>query len=104
MFNYIARRLLLIIPTLFGIMLINFIIVQAAPGGPVEKTLAQLQGLDSDLQSRMGGSAAEAMNATSNSSESSYRGAQGLDPELVKQIENIRCSRESSLNRGVDLR
>ncbi|ARU57088.1 MAG: microcin C ABC transporter permease YejB [Pseudomonadales bacterium] len=89
MFNYIARRLLLIIPTLFGIMLINFIIVQAAPGGPVEKTLAQLQGLDSDLQSRMGGSAAEAMNATSNSSESSYRGAQGLDPELVKQIEKL---------------
>jgi ABC-type microcin C transport system permease subunit YejB len=40
MFNYILRRLLLIIPTLLGIMLINFIIVQAAPGGPVEKMMA----------------------------------------------------------------
>lgn len=42
---YIAKRLLLIIPTLFGILLLNFVVVQAAPGGPVEKTLAELQGI-----------------------------------------------------------
>ena len=56
---YIFRRLLLMIPTLLGIMLLNFIIVQAAPGGPVERMLAQIQGIDSDVQSRLGGSSSE---------------------------------------------
>ena len=46
MTEYILKRLLLIVPTLFGILLINFIIIQAAPGGPVEQMLAQLQGID----------------------------------------------------------
>ena len=45
MLVYILKRLALIVPTLFGILLLNFVIVQAAPGGPVEKALAQLQGL-----------------------------------------------------------
>lgn len=88
MLNYILRRLMLIIPTLFGIMLINFIIVQAAPGGPVEKMLAQMQGLESDLESRMGGASVETT-ATSNGGNSNYRGAQGLDPELIKRIEEM---------------
>lgn len=44
MLNYILRRLLLMIPTLLGIMLISFIIVQFVPGGPVERMIAQLQG------------------------------------------------------------
>ena len=42
MFAYIVRRVLLMIPTLFGIMLVNFVIIQAAPGGPVEQMIAQL--------------------------------------------------------------
>lgn len=84
---YILRRLLLIIPTLFGIMLINFLIIQAAPGGPVEQTLAKLQGLDSDVQSRLGNSQMEARVETR--SEFQYRGAQGLDPELVQRIERL---------------
>ena len=46
MFAYIVRRILLMIPTIFGILLISFVIVQFAPGGPVERILAQLQGLD----------------------------------------------------------
>ncbi|MDX1319749.1 MAG: microcin ABC transporter permease, partial [Oceanospirillum sp.] len=54
MWSYIARRLLLMIPTLFGIMLLNFIIVQAAPGGPVEQVLAQLDGMDSQSSTRIG--------------------------------------------------
>jgi hypothetical protein len=49
---YIVRRLLLLIPTLFGIMLLNFIIVQAAPGGPVEQIIAQIQGLDVEATAR----------------------------------------------------
>ena len=85
---YIFRRLLLMIPTLFGIMLLNFIIIQAAPGGPVEQTLAKLQGLDSSVQNRMGNSVSVEV-SSSGSENSSYRGAQGLDPELVKEIEKL---------------
>jgi len=92
---YIIRRLLLMIPTLLGIMLLNFVIVQAAPGGPVERMLAQIQGMDSDLQARMGGGGEMATGssggnaASSGSSSSKYRGAQGLDPELVTRIEKL---------------
>ena len=50
---YIVRRLLLMIPTLFGIMLINFIIVQTAPGGPVEQAIAELTGQGADITSRV---------------------------------------------------
>jgi len=85
---YIFRRLLLMIPTLFGIMLLNFIIIQAAPGGPVEQTLAKLQGLDSSVQNRMGSSVSVEVSSSSGEN-SSYRGAQGLDPELVKEIEKL---------------
>jgi len=76
------------IPTLFGIMLLNFIIIQAAPGGPVEQTLAKLQGLDSSVQNRMGSSVSVEVSSSSGEN-SSYRGAQGLDPELVKEIEKL---------------
>ena len=87
---YIFRRLLLMIPTLLGIMLLNFIIVQAAPGGPVERMLAQIQGIDSDVQSRLGGNSAEvSSNTPSTGTSSKYRGAQGLDPELVTRIEKL---------------
>lgn len=81
---YILRRLLLIIPTLFGIMLINFLIIQAAPGGPVEQTIAQLQGIDASATARFDGSAQSDL---SSGSDSGYRGGRGLDPELVKRIE-----------------
>ena len=83
MLAYIVRRLLLIIPTLFGILLINFIIIQAAPGGPVEQMIAKLEGFDG-ATSRIAGGGAEGSVAGSN-----YRGAQGLDPELVAEIERM---------------
>lgn len=90
---YILRRVLLMIPTLLGIMLLNFIIVQAAPGGPVERMLAQIQGMDSDVQSRLGGGGGELGASNSGSSNSSgsskYHGAQGLDPELIERIEKL---------------
>ncbi|KZZ58784.1 microcin ABC transporter permease [Oleiphilus sp. HI0125] len=87
---YIFKRLLLMIPTLFGIMLLNFVIVQAAPGGPVERMLAQTQGMESDVQARLGGGSDTAMSgSTSESSSSKYKGAQGLDPELVERIEKL---------------
>lgn len=81
MLSYILRRLLLIIPTLFGILLINFIIIQAAPGGPVEQAIAKLEGLDGGT-SRFAGGGSEVATASN-----AYRGAQGLDPELIADIE-----------------
>jgi microcin C transport system permease protein len=83
MFAYILRRLLLIIPTLLGILLINFAIVQAAPGGPVDQAIARLKGLDTSAAARMGSSSTSEASAGSNSK---YRGAQGLDPELIEDI------------------
>ncbi len=95
MFAYIARRVLLMIPTLFGIMLISFVIVQFAPGGPVERVLAQLQGNDASATSRIAGGAGgdfaggQQMQPGGNAAEttSKYRGAQGLDPAFIKQLE-----------------
>ncbi len=81
---YILRRLLLIIPTLLGIMFLNFAIIQFAPGGPVEQQIAELTGVGSNATDRFTGGGAE----TSTGGEgSSYRGAQGLDPEFVAELE-----------------
>jgi len=92
MLAYIVRRLLLIIPTLLGIMVINFVVVQAAPGGPVDQVIAQIKGKQSSATARLTGSAGEAGGSSQSASaaggeQSRYRGARGLDPELVKQIE-----------------
>ncbi len=87
MWSYIARRLALIIPTLLGILLVNFLIIQAAPGGPVEQALAKLEGIDSSTSSRFAGSGGDFSAAPAPNEGSGYRGAQGLDPELIKRIE-----------------
>jgi len=91
---YIARRLLLMIPTLFGIMLISFVIIQFAPGGPIERILAQLQGTDVGATARIsggggdlgGGGMAQQMGG-GDQTTSTYRGAQGLDPAFIQQLE-----------------
>lgn len=85
---YILRRLLLVIPTLLGILLINFVIVQAAPGGPVEQAIAKAKGLDT-RGNPVSGSAAGDMTSSGSAAQqdSPYRGAQGLDPELIKDLE-----------------
>ena len=97
MLAYIVRRLLLIVPTLLGIMIINFVIVQLAPGGPVEQLIAQVTGESQDATqrvSRAGGdvtgsdgqrSAGDAQQQAGATSK--YRGAQGLDPEFIAEIE-----------------
>jgi microcin C transport system permease protein len=91
---YLIKRLLLMIPTLLGIMLISFTIIQFAPGGPVERVIAQLTGTDVSATSRIGGGGADiagqqpgTMQSTQDGSTSSYRGAQGLDPEFIRQLE-----------------
>lgn len=86
MLNYILRRIALMIPTLFGIMLINFAIVQFAPGGPVEQVLAELQGQTAGATARFSGGGGDAAAAASNA-QSKYRGAQGLRPDIIAEIE-----------------
>ena len=79
--NYIFKRILLIPLTLFGILLINFAIVQFAPGGPVEHTLAKFQGMNVNAAGKLGSAGAELAKA------SKYQGAQGVPEDLVKELE-----------------
>ena len=98
MHAYIIRRLLFVIPTLFGIMLINFVVIQIVPGGPVEQMIAQLSGTAVSATERFTGGGEEG--ATDRGMQdpslqaagdvtSKYRGARGLDPEFVKEIEKM---------------
>jgi microcin C transport system permease protein len=90
MLAYIVRRLLLMIPTLLGIMVLNFVIIHAAPGGPVEQIIAQLQGTNVAATARFSGGGGElgaAGRPTAGAPPSKYRGAQGLDPEFIKDLE-----------------
>jgi microcin C transport system permease protein len=91
---YIARRILLMVPTLFGIMLVSFLVVQFAPGGPIERIISQLSGADTGATSRISGSpggdlGSRALQGASgiDTANSKYRGAQGLDPEFIKSLE-----------------
>ncbi|MCW7752506.1 microcin C ABC transporter permease YejB [Desulfobotulus sp. H1] len=85
--SYITRRLLLIIPTLLGILTINFFVIQAAPGGPVEQMIHQLEEGGTSLTSRISGVGSSEVRAATGSHESRYRGGQGLDSDLVERIE-----------------
>jgi len=86
MFAYIARRLLFMIPTIFGILSISFAIVQFAPGGPVERILAQLQGQDSGATSSFSGGG-DLGASRGGGMDAKYRGAQGLDPKFIAELE-----------------
>jgi len=102
MLAYIARRLLLVIPTLLAIITINFFIVQIAPGGPVDQAIAEMRGLESNMamerlsgvgRSELGNidRSGDAMSAQTrngkDAASSSYRGARGLDPQVIAEIE-----------------
>jgi microcin C transport system permease protein len=97
MLAYIIRRLLLIIPTLFGIMVINFFIIQVAPGGPVEQMIGQITGEGADITERitrtgdteLSGSAQQQGSRSDQSPTGTYRGAQGLDPEFIAELERL---------------
>lgn len=92
---YLFRRLLLMVPTLLGIILINFAIVQFAPGGPVEQMLAEIKGeagstlgrLSGESQGEVRQSQERRENTGGSDSGSRYRGARGLDPAVVAEIE-----------------
>jgi microcin C transport system permease protein len=88
MLGYILRRLALMVPTIFGIMLITFAIIQFAPGGPVERVLAQLQGQQEGSLNRVTGGQGDLGGVSRGGSENAkYRGAQGLDPAFIKKLE-----------------
>ncbi|MEM9734478.1 MAG: microcin C ABC transporter permease YejB [Pseudomonadota bacterium] len=91
---YILRRLLLMIPTILGIMLLSFAVIQFAPGGPVEQVIASLQGQGGDGTDRITGGGSDFVGDTTDQStglsgegSSKYRGAQGLDPEFIEKLE-----------------
>jgi microcin C transport system permease protein len=90
---YLLKRLALMIPTLLGIMMISFIIIQFAPGGPVEQMIAKVSGSDVSATARIGGGGGDGLGSSGSSqgsggdSNSAYRGARGLDPEFIKQLE-----------------
>src|SRR3954452_13804490 len=91
---YILHRILFMVPTLLGIMLVSFVVVQFAPGGPVERVIAQISGSDTGATSRISGSQsgdfgarAQGQASAGGDVSSKYRGAQGLDPEFIKSLE-----------------
>jgi microcin C transport system permease protein len=85
---YILRRLFLVIPTLIGIMTINFFIVQVAPGGPVEQMIAKLEGSATTGIERTGATG-QGETIVKKKTITKYRGAQGVDPELVKELKKM---------------
>jgi microcin C transport system permease protein len=85
--SYILRRLLLIIPTLLGILLVNFILVQFVPGGPVEQAIARAQGQGDVLKGITGAGSDAGVDDLSTGSDSQYIGARGLPPEYIKELE-----------------
>ncbi len=90
MLAYVVRRLLLMIPTILGIMAVSFAIVQFVPGGPVERAIAQLQGADQSSTAGFGGGGGQIGAAGSQAVgdiASRYRGSQGLDPKFIKELE-----------------
>lgn len=89
MFDYIVRRLLLMIPTLLGIMLISFVIIQATPGGPIENVISRMKGFEQGSESRLNSQNQDMVKNNSSTANSKYRGAQGLDPALIKRLEKM---------------
>ncbi len=84
---YLIKRLLLVIPTLFLIMMINFIVIQFAPGGPVEQAIANVTGEGVAATERVTRDASENVIRSRSGGDSKYRGAQGLDPEFIARLE-----------------
>jgi microcin C transport system permease protein len=96
MFAYIIRRILFMVPTLLGIMVVNYVIVQAAPGGPVERMIAEIKGTGIDATARITGAGqsevgqgGRPMGGEGQATTGQYRGARGLDPQLIKDIERL---------------
>ncbi|MBA4785347.1 MAG: microcin ABC transporter permease, partial [Rhizobiales bacterium] len=101
---YILRRLLLMIPTMVGIMGISFLVIQFAPGGPVEQVIAQLTGQGDSASDRLSGGG-DLLGAQGGGFEdnSRYRGAQGLDPDFIAKLEQQFGFDKPPLTRFLDM-
>ena len=97
---YILRRLLLVIPTLLGIMVINFALVQFVPGGPIEQILANLEGEGDVFEAISGGGSETAANS---SGTTDYIGARGLPPEFIAALEKEFGFDKPPLERFLDM-
>ncbi|MBS0242996.1 MAG: ABC transporter permease subunit, partial [Proteobacteria bacterium] len=89
MANYLLKRFLLIIPTLIGVLSLTFLLAQFAPGGPVERIMAQLTGVDAGATARFGGGSGDvgaARPTVGGEAGSRYRGSQGLDQKFVEEL------------------
>jgi len=92
---YLLRRILLLIPTLVGIMVLNFVIINAAPGGPVEQVLARVKGTAVQATARIGGGGSEVGGGSATTAKpvesagagGKYHGASGIDPAFIKELE-----------------
>ncbi|HBK19055.1 MAG TPA: microcin ABC transporter permease, partial [Gammaproteobacteria bacterium] len=82
--SYVVRRLMLIVPTLFGVLLVNFAIIQAAPGGPVDQAISRLQGMDASATAGIGGGSVS--NSINPGQQSSFDASRGIDPELLAEL------------------
>ena len=87
MLAYTLRRILLMVPTLFAIILVNFVIIQAAPGGPVDQMIAELRGTQGSGLGQVGGGGGELRSTATSANEN--RGARGLNPDFIKQLNQL---------------
>ncbi|MBM4270118.1 MAG: microcin C ABC transporter permease YejB [Deltaproteobacteria bacterium] len=90
MLAYIARRLILLLPTLLGIMLLNFVVIHAAPGGPIEQVLARFRDTDVSATARFSGGGGGELargGGPGGGAASKYRGARGVDPAFIAELE-----------------
>jgi microcin C transport system permease protein len=87
MIAYAIRRIMLMVPTLFAIMVVNFFIVQAAPGGPIQQMIARLKGNQISATERVSNSGGGEVKAPSSTGDTRYRGARGLDPAFIRELE-----------------
>src|SRR5260221_7327873 len=85
MIAYALRRIMLMLPTLFAIMVVNFFIVQAAPGGPIQQMISKLKGTQVSATERVSSSGNELKSQSGGDTQ--YRGARGLDPAFIKELE-----------------
>ncbi len=90
MLAYIIRRVLLIIPTLFAIMVVNFVVIQAAPGGPIDQLVAQLEGRAVSATARVSGGGGETVSSGVKVGGSEQtRASRGIDPDTLKKLERL---------------
>ena len=85
MISYALRRIMLMVPTLLAIMVVNFFIVQAAPGGPIQQMISKLKGTDVSATERVTSTGTDVKSQSGG--ENQYRGARGLDPAFIKELE-----------------